>query len=109
MAKEKSRPKRWAEAAGNAREAYDALTNAIDEHKEKLADALSELLSLQEEYEEWGDTMPENLQGGATAEKIQAIQELDFDIEVEAENLEEIERSIDEAEGVELPLGFGRD
>lgn len=55
--------------------------------------AVHELLALQEEYQEWLENLPENLEGTALAEKLAAVCELD---------LEEIAE-------IDLPLGFGRD
>ena len=89
----KSRPKRWAEACLNA-------SNAIS----NLEEAISELQSLQEEYQEWADNLPENLQSSALAEKLQAICDLDF-----SSGVDEIQSLIEEAESLDLPLGFGRD
>jgi len=62
---------------------------------QRWADAVAELSSLLEEYQEWRDSLPENLEGSALAEKLDAV--LGY------------EGFIQELEGVELPLGFGRD
>lgn len=78
----KSRPKRWAEAAAKANE------------------ALSELQSIKEEYQDWLDNLPENLQNSALGEKLQAITDLDIDSAVDVS---------EEAMNIDLPLGFGRD
>ena len=56
-------------------------------------DAIAVLLTLQAEYRAWLQTLPENLQDGATAEALQAIDELD----------------LDELQAIEPPRGFGRD
>jgi len=77
-----SRPKRWAEACSKVREGLD------------------ELRQLQEEYQEWLDNLPENLEGCALAEKLEAI------IEV---GTGDIEGGLEDAEAAEFPLGFGRD
>lgn len=79
---QKSRADRWGEACSNAR------------------NGLEDLVALKEEYEEWKDNLPENLQQSPVAEKLEAVCDLDFDSAIEV---------IDEAEGVDLPLGFGRD
>ena len=92
MAKQPSRPKRWADAIAKARVAYDELASAIEELK-----------GLQEEYEEWKDNLPDNLQSSPIAEKLDTIGQIDFDV------LDSVETAIDEAEGAELPQGFGRD
>ncbi len=68
IVRQKSRPARWAEAVATLEE-------------------------LQQEYEQWHDGLPENLTGGALAEKLQAVADIDLS-------------SVQEAD---LPLGFGRD
>jgi hypothetical protein len=80
--KAKSRPARWLAAATAA------------------AEWLRELQDLQSEYQDWRDSLPENLQGSATSEKLDAVCDLDI-----ASALSTAE----EAEGLDLPLGFGRD
>lgn len=105
--KPKSRSKRWMDAAGEARAALDEVNSAIA----KFEEATGELRSVQEEYQEWLENLPENLQQSPSGEKLQAISELD--IESLAESLtsavSEAEGVIDEAEGIDLPMGFGRD
>lgn len=78
----KSRPARWADAASRA------------------VSALEELEGLQAEYQEWIDNLPENMQSGATAEKLQSIVDLD---------ITGAKDTAEEAGNVELPRGFGRD
>jgi hypothetical protein len=51
------------------------------------------LLVLQDEYRAWLDRLPHSLEGSATAEKLQAITELD----------------LDELLAVDPPRGYGRD
>lgn len=80
--KESSRPARWARACSQMREALDELTG------------------LKGEYEEWRGNLPENQDGSPVAEKLDAIADLDLD---------SVESVVSECEGVELPLGFGRD
>ncbi len=81
--KAKSRPAQWLAAATAA------------------AEALRELQDLQSEYADWRDSLPENLQeGSATSEKLDGVCDLDI-----ASALSTAE----EAEGLDLPLGFGRD
>ena len=63
-------------------------------------DALSDLESLRSEYEEILDNVPENLLSTRYAEKLQEV--LDIDIEGALD-------IINEANCLELPLGFGRD
>lgn len=54
---------------------------------------MAERIELQAEYQDWLDSLPENLRDGATAEALAAVCALD---------LSEMER-------VEPPRGFGRD
>lgn len=77
-----SRAQRWADAASKAKE------------------GLEELQAIQDEFEEWRDNFPENAQGGATYEKLEAVCDLDIDSAVE---------TVEEAEQIDLPQGFGRD
>lgn len=99
-----SRPRRWANACANARSAMDDIQNAAS----NLQDALTELQEIQSEYQDWADNLPENLQGSALYDKLSAITDLDFDQDVESA-LSDLTSVIDEAEGADLPLGFGRD
>ena len=56
-------------------------------------DTVAILLALQAEYRAWLQALPEGLQEGATAEALQAIDDLD----------------LDELQANEPPKGFGRD
>lgn len=80
--KQQSRSDRWSAAIGKARE------------------GIEQLKELQEEYQEWFDSMPENLQSGPTGEKLEEISNLDLDGAMDV---------LEDAEGLELPKGFGRD
>ena len=82
MPKTESRPDRWAEAVSDAQ------------------DALARLTELVEEYQEWRDGLPENLEQSATAEKLDAIADLGVD---------EAVAIIETAQDADLPRGFGRD
>lgn len=77
-----SRPQRWAEAIAKASEGIDAL------------------VELQQEYQEIYDNQPEGLKESPFGQKLEAITQID---------LEGAKDAIDEAEGIDLPLGFGRD
>jgi ribosomal protein L7/L12 len=77
-----SRPKRWAAATSAA------------------LSALEDLVALQQEYNEWYENLPENLKASALGEKLEAIQNL---------GLEEAKSTVEEADGIDLPRGFGRD
>jgi hypothetical protein len=56
-------------------------------------DALATLTALQAEYAAWLESLPVNLQEGATAQALQAICDLD----------------LGELQAIEPPRGFGRD
>ena len=56
-------------------------------------DAVATLTALQAEYAIWLESLPPNLQEGATAQALQAIVEFD----------------LDELQTIEPPRGFGRD
>ncbi len=75
-----SRPDRWRAAA-------DIALNALEE-----------LRDLQEEYQEWLDGLPENLESSPLGEKLEAVCDLDLDVD-----------AVQEAADIELPLGYGRD
>lgn len=102
MARGRSRPARWAEAVANAKAAASKLEGA----KAGLVEAFGPLEDLRNEYEEWRDTVPENLQGSPLYEKLEAIVELDFSEDTDVDAMLE---AVEGAEQVELPLGFGRD
>jgi len=80
--KAKSRTQRWSEAA------------------DKAESALQELVDMQGEFEEWRGNLPENLQQSALGEKLDAVCDLDLQSALDAAQ---------EANGIELPQGFGRD
>jgi hypothetical protein len=55
--------------------------------------AVAALLALQDEYRAWLDSLPANLEGSRTAEKLQTIAELD----------------LEELLAIDPPRGYGRD
>jgi hypothetical protein len=60
---------------------------------QRWRDAVAELISLQEDYRAWLDTLPDNLAESATADALRTICDLD----------------LSELESVDPPRGFGRD
>ena len=68
------------------------------------------LAALKDEYSEWFENMPDSLQQGPTGEKLQGIIDTvlyameDIDAAVS-----DVETQLDEAEGVDLPRGYGKD
>ena len=68
---------------------------AADRHSraQRWRDAVAVLIALQAEYRTWLEALPDNLQDSATAQALQAIDELD----------------LDELQAIEPPRGFGRD
>lgn len=101
MAKQPSRASRWAEACALMREAADEASTARDKYIEGMA-ALKEV---QDEYNDWKDNLPENLQSSALGEKLEAV--CGIDLESEPEEMDT--SALDDAENTDLPLGFGRD
>lgn len=94
MAKKKlSRADRWQSAVSEARDAMASMESA-----------LSALVDLQQEYQDWLDNLPENAQSGSTAEKLEAVCDLDITSVVD-----DLNGLLDEIEQADLPLGFGRD
>lgn len=91
-----SRPARWARACSDA-----------SEHTGPLKDSLEELHSIWEEYENWKDGLPENLQSSGLSDKLEQV--CDLDVASAVQFVDEIESLIAEAEGLDLPRGFGRD
>ncbi len=60
---------------------------------ERWRDAVAELVTLQNDYQAWLDSVPDNLAESAAAEALRSICDLD----------------LSELESVEPPRGFGRD
>lgn len=60
---------------------------------QRWRDAVALLLALQAEYRAWLEALPDSLQDSATAQALQAIDELD----------------LDELQALNPPRGFGRD
>lgn len=87
-----SRPKRWSRAVLDARQALSEVEGALETLKE-----------IQEEYQEWRDNIPEGLEESPVVEKLDAVVEIDLEMD------SWVEDTLDELESVDLPLGFGRD
>ena len=112
----KSRPARWAEACAQAREALDRAEAArvdLDAAKGEVESAFEALRDLQSEYEDWQSGLAEVSQGTAMADKLDMVVALDLEPDLDGLDvnidLSEIESALDEAEGADLPLGFGKD
>ena len=95
MAKRKSnsRTARWNDAAAKAEMAASDLRNALEE-----------LDGIRQEYEEWRDNLPENLQSSSLSEKLNEVADMDL-----LSGLDEVDNSVQEAVNMDLPMGFGRD
>lgn len=105
--KRASRVQRWGDAVARAKTAIGEIISGCDE----LEDAISELRGVQEEYEEWKDNLPENFQSSALGEKLAEVCNLEIDDAADPVRTaaEELEGKLDEAEGIDLPRGFGKD
>lgn len=102
--KRQTRADRWFEAVAEARKALDSMTAARDE----VMTALAEVKSVQEEFEEWKDNLPENLSQSALGEKLEEVCGLDVEPDENA-GVDDLEELISTLEGADLPRGFGRD
>lgn len=100
-----SRSARWSAAISAAQ---DAVQRANDIIQGDLESALSDLRDVQQEYIDWRDNLPENLQQSALGEKLEAVCDLELEPDTSS-LLQEIDDALGEAEGIDLPLGFGRD
>jgi hypothetical protein len=99
-----SRSYRWSAAIGQARAAIDAMEAA----KSDFESAWGEIAEIRQEFQDWYDNLGDSLQQGPTGQKLDELlntvdedaPEIDIDAATEA---------VDNAEGVDLPLGWGRD
>jgi hypothetical protein len=66
----------------------------------KALEGLEELVELQGEYQGWLDNLPDNLQSSALGDKLNEVTGL---------SLEDAKGTVEEADGLDLPQGFGRD
>lgn len=99
MAKLPSRPTRWGEAVAGIQQAL----SDFNEH-------LTALRDLREEYEEWRDGLPENLQDSPTAELLNELVDESVGWFDELESAyDTAESALSDVENAELPRGFGRD
>ena len=100
MAKRKKQPSRadrWNDALGRARPELSDLKSALEDLEE-----------VRQEYVDWRDNLPENLGQSPVGEKLNYVSD-ELDVENAVSELETIESLLDDAEGADLPLGFGRD
>ena len=80
--KKLTRAQRWSNASNELQEAYNVLSELV------------------EEYRDWREVLPENLDGSAVAEKLDTL----------LDTFEQIDQgAVEEITEVDLPLGFGRD
>ena len=88
----KSRPQRWEAAIAEARAKLGEIEPLIDE----VESALSEVRAVQEEYEGWKESLPENLASSSLGDMLEAV------CEIQLEDAAEPLRSA-------VAAGFGRD
>ena len=81
---------------GTAREQDATLSRAAS----AAVDAIAELQEIQQEYLDWQENLPENLESSPVSDKLTRIVDIDLDGALD---------TINEADGADLPLGFGRD
>jgi|SRR6516164_5476269 len=73
---------------------------ALGTRRERRRNSVARTPKIRDEYQDWLDNLPENLQSSAVADKLLAIVEPDIDSAVD---------TVQEAQSADLPLGFGRD
>ena len=102
-----SRPQRWADAASRALNAVSEIASHVDE----LEAAIEELKEVQQEYQDWRDNLPENLQNSPLGEKLNEVADLDLEDLASSvrDAVDQAQGNIEEAEGMDLPRGFGKD
>jgi chromosome segregation ATPase len=107
MAKGKSRPKRWAEAIEKAQVELAAMQAACD----AFESACEDLNEVRQEYEDWKDNLPENLQSSNLADKLSEVADLDIETAKDGVRtaVDEAVDLFETASGLDLPQGFGRD
>jgi hypothetical protein len=107
MAKGKSRPKRWREAIEKAQTELSAMQSAM----ESFDAACQDLDEVRQEYEEWKDNLPENLQSSNLADKLSEVADLDIESAKDGVRtaIDEAVDLLETADGLDLPQGFGRD
>jgi ParB-like nuclease domain len=103
-----TRGERLVNAGQDLIDAIGKLRSAWEEHIGPVNEALEELQGVQEEYESWRDSLPENLQSSATAEMLTAICDIQLK-EIEEPDFETLESAAEECLEAEIPRGFGRD
>lgn len=104
--KRQSRADRWSEALTELEQAASAVESAMDD----ASAALSTLAELKQEYEDWYENTPDSLKQSPLGEKLEAITQLDVPEEWEhSTSVEDMRQLISDLEGVDHPLGFGRD
>lgn len=85
---------------------WDKLTSKAINAVEELNDVKVGVEDMRDELQDWFDNMAENLQSGATGEKLEhVIERCQFFIDA----LEELETASNDMDGADMPRGFGRD
>ena len=114
------------EVRNQRRELEIRAENTLDKLRSSGAEQVEDIRSVHEELETWRENLPENLDPSPTAEKLDDVVDQDFpsqlddvieqlgddlieDVDTIEEQLQELEEIIGEAEGADMPLGFGRD
>jgi hypothetical protein len=108
-AKQPTRHERFTGAAQALLDAVDSLRSTWEDQSQELEDARHELQSIQQEYEEWLNNLPENLQSSALAEKLSIICDISLLDGIEEPDFDSLANAAQEALDSDPPLGFGRD
>jgi ParB family chromosome partitioning protein len=103
----KSRPQQFEAAIAEAQSKLSDIESLIED----IDEAVSEARSIQEEYEAWQDNLNPNLAESATGEMLQTVCGLELENATDQlkSAVSELRSTLEEAEGADLPRGYGRD
>ena len=89
---------------------YESRPKRFAKIVEDLQTNISLLTELKDEYEQWRDSMPENLENSPTGMKLEdTVNILETAIDTLDNLINESENATSELECCELPMGFGND
>lgn len=87
------------------RERWQSACNTAIVARMDLDEAIQTLSDLRDEFVTWRDNLPENFASSALGEKLDAVCDLEIDRDAVLDPLD----FLDAADGMDLPLGYGRD
>lgn len=82
---------------------------SFEDHLATVNEKLQDLSDLKDEYDGWKGNLPESLQQSPVGEKLEAVNQLNIETDLDIDNFEGAEDTFGECEGADLPKGFGND